>query len=163
MNEQEIVVRSQLIPMHNTRLVLPNTAIAEVISYHKPEPIEGAPDWIAGFFSWRGLKIPLINFETAAMGQPPQTHRRCKVIVLNTLTGSSQTPFYGLISQGIPRLMGLDSSTILDAPNAVSEQYFVLRQVLVEGHPAIIPDQKSMEMEMASSGITVLHEQAQAG
>ena len=32
MNEQELRVRSQLIPLQDLRLVLPNTAIAEVIS-----------------------------------------------------------------------------------------------------------------------------------
>ncbi len=161
MNEQELLVRSQLIPLHNMRMVLPNTAIAEVISYHKPLPIEDMPPWITGMFSWRGLRIPLISLETAALNQAPETGRRSRVIVLNTLTGSNQLPFYGIISQGIPRLMALDHSTILDAPNAQEGQKFVLRQVLVEGHPAVIPNLNAMEGEMASLGVTVTQEHAQ--
>ena len=161
MNEQELLVRSQLIPLHNMRMVLPNTAIAEVISYHKPQPLENMPSWLTGMISWRGLQIPLVSLETAALEQAPETGRRSRVIVMNTLTGSNQLPFYGIISQGIPRLMGLDHSTILDAPNAQESQKFVLRQVLVEGHPAVIPDLNAMENEMASLGVTVIQEHVQ--
>lgn len=162
MNEQEIVVRSQLIPLHNLRLILPNTAIAEVVSYHKPEPVEEFPDWVTGLMPWRGLRIPLISLETAVIQQPLQIHRRSRAVVLNTLVGSDTLPFYAVISQGIPRLMGLDSSNVLDAPNAEENQKFVLRQVLVEGQPAIIPDQQAIEEELASQGITVMREHAQA-
>ena len=161
MNEQELLVRSQLIPLHNMRVVLPNTAIAEVISYRKPDAVENMPPWLTGMIAWRGLQIPLISLETAALDQAPETGRRSRIIVLNTLTGSEQLPFYGIISQGIPRLMGLDHSTILDAPNAQESQKFVRRQVLVEGHPAVIPDLNSMEGEMASMGVTVIQEHAQ--
>jgi len=163
MNEQDLLVRSQLIPLHNIRLVLPNTAIAEVISYHKPQPLDDMPPWLTGLLSWRGLQIPLISFETASMDQAPQTSRRSRVIVLNTLTGSDQLPFYGILAQGIPRLMGLDGSNILDAPNAQEGQKFVLRQVLVEGHPAVIPDLNAMEGEMAALGVAVIQEQANVG
>ena len=161
MNEQELKVRSQLIPLHNMRLVLPNTAIAEVISYHKPQPLDDMPPWLMGMLPWRGLQIPLLSLETAAIEQAPEIHRRSRVVVLNTLTGSGQLPFYGVISQGIPRLMGLDHSTILDAPNAEKAQKFVLRQVVVEGHPAAIPDLNAIEGELASLGITVIQEHAQ--
>jgi chemosensory pili system protein ChpC len=161
MNEQELKVRSQLIPLHNMRLVLPNTAIAEVISFHKPHPLEDMPPWVMGMLPWRGLQIPLISLETAAMDQAPETHRRSRVAVLNTLTGSDQLPFYGIIAQGIPRLMGLDHSTILDAPNAEQAQKFVLRQVVVEGHPAAIPDLSAIEGELASLGVSVIQEHAQ--
>ncbi|MGD8939177.1 MAG: chemotaxis protein CheW [Gammaproteobacteria bacterium] len=161
MNEQELLVRSQLIPLHNMRMVLPNTAIAEVISYYKPQSMEGMPPWFIGRFVWRGLQIPLISLETAALDQAPETGRRSRIIVLNTLTGSNQIPFYGIISQGIPRLMGLDHTTILDAPNAQEGQKFVLRQVLVEGHPAVIPDLNAMEGEMAALGVTVIQEHSQ--
>jgi chemosensory pili system protein ChpC len=159
MNEQELRVRSQLIPLQDLRLVLPNTAIAEVISYHKPAVVEDAPEWLSGYISWRGLRIPLINFETAAINQGPDVHRRNRVIVLNALSGSDSLPFYGILSQGIPRLIHLDSSTILDAPNAENHLQFVLRQVLVEGHPALIPDQKTLEASMAELGIHVSHDE----
>ena len=161
MNEQELIVRSQLIPLHTMRVVLPNTAIAEVISYRKPDAVENMPPWLTGMITWRGLHIPLISLEAATLDQTPETGRRSRIIVLNTLTGSEQLPFYGIISQGIPRLMGLDHSTILDAPNAQESQKFVLRQVLVEGHPAVIPDLNAMEGEMASLGVTVIQEHAQ--
>jgi len=162
MNEQEIKVRSQLIPLHNQRLVLPNTAIAEVISYHKPQPLDDAPPWLGGFIGWRGLRIPLIYIETATSDQQPQIHRRNRVIVLNALGGSNKLPFYGILAQGIPRLMHLDSSTILDAPNADKVHQFFIRQVLVEGHPAVIPDQKALETALEKLGLSISADQSYA-
>ena len=162
MNEQELRVRSQLIPLLNLHLILPNTAIAEVIAYHEPQPVEEVPDWVIGLTTWRGLRIPLISFETASINQAVEIHHRNRIIVLNTLRSSDTLPFYAIISQGIPRLMVLDSSTILDAPNVEDEQKFVLRQVLVEGNPAIIPDQNALEQAIAELGLSVTQEQAQA-
>jgi chemosensory pili system protein ChpC len=123
MNEQELRVRSQLIPLHNLRLVLPNTAIAEVISYRKPQAGKNTPNWLGGFIGWRGLRIPLIHFEAAAIDQLPEIHRRNRVIVLNALGGSDSLPFYGILAQGIPRLMHLDASNIVDAPKAEEAQH----------------------------------------
>ena len=155
MKNENLVVRSQLIPLHNIRLVLPNTAIAEVISFLKPEPIEDSPAWLLGKMEWRGVYIPLISFETASTDQAPEINRRSRVIVLNALGGHSDLPFYAVVAQGIPRLMGLDMSNILDAPNPDSEQRLVLRHVVVEGHPALIPDQKALEEELSRLGIRV--------
>lgn len=162
MSDDEILVRSQLIPLYNLRLVLPNTAIAEVISFHKPDKLEEKPEWILGLLSWRGLKIPLLSFETASQDQAAEINRRSRVIVLNTLSGSDLLPFYGVLAQGIPRLMSLNNSNILDAPNADEQQRFVLRHVVVEGHPAIIPDQKAIEHELAALEVRVLQEQEEA-
>lgn len=159
MVEENIVVRSQLIPLHDMRLVLPNTAIAEVIAFHKPEAIEDSPAWLLGLFSWRGVKIPLISYETAVQEQNPEMHRRSRVVVLNSLTGSEDTPFYGLLVQGIPRLMGLDNSNILDAPDSTTEHDFMLRRVLVEGHPAIIPNQKAIESALQDLGVKVIEDE----
>ena len=104
----------------------------------------------------------MIRFETAALNEIPDIHRRSRVIVLNALNGSDTLPFYAILAQGIPRLMHLDSSNILDAPNAETEQPFVLREVLVEGHPAVIPNQKVLEAAMSELGLSISHEHAHA-
>jgi chemosensory pili system protein ChpC len=99
-----------------------------------------------------------VCFENAAFSQAPQFTKRSRVIVLNTLTGSADLPFYGVLAQGIPRLMGLDKNNTLDAPNAGEQQAYVLRHVVVEGHPCLVPDQKALENDLLNLDVRVIQE-----
>ena len=155
--ESKLVVRSQLIPLNNMRLVLPNTAIAEVISFLKPQAYNCNLPWVLGLAGWRGLLIPIISFETASKGEPAKVDKRCRVIVLNSITAKDTLPFYGLVAQGIPRLMALDSTNVIDAPMAESVK-FALRHVALDGHPAIIPNQPDLENQMLQAGVRIREE-----
>lgn len=142
----EIQVRSQLIPLDGLYLVLPNTAIAEVISYSKPEAVESDAEWMLGQIIWRGLTIPLISFEAISLEKTVKPGKRSRVIVLNTLSGDESLPFYAILAQGIPRLMSLNESNIHDAPDIESlPKQYVLRHTIIDGQPVLIPDQEALE------------------
>jgi chemosensory pili system protein ChpC len=152
--EAKLQVRSQLIPLDAMRLVLPNTAIAEVISYQKPEPVMDSPDWLLGTIDWRGITIPVIAYETACNETNVTPGKRSRIIVLNTLSENDQQHFYGIMAQGIPRLISLDESTIHDAPEIDNlPQAFVLRHTIIDGQQVIIPDQKALEQALAQVNI----------
>ena len=65
MAQAESIIRTQIIPLTDMNLVLPNTSIAEVIGYSKPSPVKKSPDWFLGMMNWRGLTIPIVSFEKA--------------------------------------------------------------------------------------------------
>jgi len=120
MSEENLVVRSQLIPLEGLRLILPNTAIAEIVSFKKFDLLENeVPDWILGIVTWRELRIPLIVYEmaTGQLDKTPTVNKNTRIAVLNTVTGSEQLHFYGMVVQGILRLMALDHSNTQDAPD----------------------------------------------
>src|SRR5688500_4090624 len=50
-------IRGVLIQVTGARLLMPNAAIAEVLSYADPEPVEGTPDWLLGQVRWRGWQL----------------------------------------------------------------------------------------------------------
>jgi len=143
------LVRSQLIPLDNMRLILPNTVVAEVINFEQPKKMKQPPDWLMGTISWRGLQIPIVKFETLASGKAVKVSKRSRIIVLNTISKPGKLAFYGVLSQGIPRLMSLTDENIIDSPdtNVVS---FVLRKTLIDGNEAVIPDQAAIEAEISS-------------
>ncbi len=145
---QELVVRSQLIMLEALRLILPNTAIAEVIAYSKLELPENKPDWFLGYAQWRGYRIPIISFEQMINQSGSNPDRRSRIIVLNSITADTHTPFYGMLSTGIPSLMTVDESNIQDAPKIGETDSLILRQVLVQKHAAIIPDQYELEARL---------------
>ena len=155
MAEEAIVVRSQLIALESLRLVLPNTAIAEVIAYTKPELPEGMPEWFLGYVPWRGYHIPVISFE-AMIDQPGSSpDKRSRVIVLTSISGDADRPFYGLLATGIPRLMVVDSDNIQNAPEIGATDSLIMRQVVVDKHAAVIPDQYELEARLKSHHISM--------
>ena len=156
--EEAIVVRSQLIALEGLKLILPNTAIAEVVAYKKPQPEEGKPDWFLGYTDWRGFRIPIISYE--AMNNQPGSKpgKRSRIIVLNSISGDSNRSFYGMLSLGIPRLMSIESINIQNAPDIGEVGPLILRQVLIDGLAAIIPDQYEIEAQLKKHNLALTAE-----
>lgn len=158
MAEEAIIVRSQMIALESLRLVLPNTAIAEVIGYTQPELPEGKPDWFLGYAAWRGYKIPVVSYESMINQPASRPGKRSRIIVLNSISADPDRPFYGVLSTGIPRLMSLDESSIQNAPEIGDTDPLILRQVIADKQAAIIPDQYELEARLKKNKLAVLTE-----
>ena len=159
MAEQALVVRSQLIALESLRLVLPNTAIAEVIAYQQPELPEGMPEWFLGYVSWRGYQIPVVSFELMVEQPASKPDRRSRIIILNSITADTECPFYGMLSTGIPRLMNVETSNIQDAPEIGETDSLMLRHVIVDKQAAVIPDQYELEARLKKNKLAIASEE----
>jgi chemosensory pili system protein ChpC len=157
--EQAHVVRSQMIALQSLRLILPNTAIAEVISYTQPDLPEGKPDWFLGYVSWRGFKIPVVSYEVMINQPGSKPGKRSRIIVLNSISADPDRPFYGLLANGIPRLMSFDESSIQNAPEIGDTDPLILRQVIADKQAAIIPDQYELEARLKKNQLAMLSEE----
>lgn len=155
MAEQAIVVRSQLIGLEALRLVLPNTAIAEVVAYTPPDLPEGMPEWFLGYINWRGYRVPVVSFEQMIDQAGSKPDRRSRIIILNSISADSDRPFYGLLATGIPRLMSVDASSIQNAPEIGETDSLILRHVIVDKHPAVIPDQYELEARLKNHNLSI--------
>jgi len=94
-------IASLMIPMWGEPILIPNTAVAEVIGFVMPEGGDGG-DFI-GLIKWRGLSVPVINLEPEA---PPvdSIGRAARIAVFNSTTGNEEQPFVAVLVNGIPRL-----------------------------------------------------------
>ena len=140
-------MRTLIIPLQGRNLLLPNVAVAEVVPYVRPREVDGAPDWLLGTLSWRGLNIPLISYDrlqglddSAGLGQ-------ARIAVLNTVQADSGLKFYALVTAGIPQLKRVDA----DAVQALSADAAggALSQVQVGDIQAMIPDLDALESTVA--------------
>lgn len=155
MANDALIVRSQLIPLEGIRLVLPNTSIAEVVTHQSIEEADydNAPTWVIGQIQWRGIKIPLLSYESAVgHEQSDASAKSARFVVINAGTYTDTLPFYALVAQGIPRLMALNESAIIDAPEQNDIPY-VLRNTLIDANPAIIPNLEKIEAELHGANI----------
>ncbi|MCI0505433.1 MAG: chemotaxis protein CheW [Gammaproteobacteria bacterium] len=155
MAEKAIVVRSQLINLEVLRLILPNTAIAEVVAYTPPELPEDMPEWFLGYISWRGYRIPVVSFEKMIDQTSSTPDRRSRIIILNSVTADPDRPFYALLATGIPRLMSVDTKNIQNAPEIGETDTLIMRHVIVDKQAALIPDQYELEARLKQHNISI--------
>lgn len=144
-------LRTQLIPLAREQLLLPNSAVAEIIGYQAPQPAEvDRPDWWLGQLNWRGLEIPLIALEGIRGGTLPEITASTRIAVFNSLSGNVNMPFYAIIVHGLPHLARLNNEQIntLDGDAGPCG----LQLVDISGDPALIPDLDAIEGMLTSLG-----------
>ena len=63
-NKQNI--KSIILTLKNELVVVPNAAVAEIISVQDVREVEGSPQWMLGKARWRGVELPVVSYEAAA-------------------------------------------------------------------------------------------------
>ena len=144
MSNLNISIRSLLIPLTHDKLLLPNTSLAEIVLQTDVETVDG-PEWLLGLLSWRGLKVPLVSFEAIQGDAVGPVAKNSRIIVLNTLSSDSKLSFFAIQAQGIPHLISANQSVVTAIAQDAGDETGVLRHVLVEAEPAIIPDLDKIE------------------
>lgn len=135
-----------LLTLTDRLLLLPNTAIAELVNYRAVQPVPHAPNWLLGQVAWRDLTLPLLSFETASSDIPVQT-ADARMVIVNAIGGRPELPFYALLIQALPRSLRIEPSL----PRLAKEllQPLELAAVSVEGELAKIPDLIAVEQKLA--------------
>lgn len=141
------VVHCLTIPLNEETALLPNSAIAEVIGFKEPTPIDDAPEWFLGYIDWREKRVPLISFESISGKELITAKKNSRICVLNTLNGSTQIPYVSILSQGIPSLAIVQEQGLEDKENT-SDRTVVGAVVEVGGVEAIIPNIDEIEQRL---------------
>lgn len=148
MAETRLSIRSQIIPVGDGHLVLPNTAVAEVINYSEPAPVAEGPEWLLGLLSWRERDVPLLSFEVLCRQPKPPLPVRAKIVVLNALGGNPDLNFFAVLVQGIPQLANVDESRIAAMDYTPEAGSVIASRVVVDGVTAVIPDLDAIEQRL---------------
>ena len=139
-------LRGVMLPVGSRLLLLPNSAVAEVIGYQEPNVGSSDPDWMLGSIEWRGRALPVISFELA-MGRPQSDlgSQRARIAVLNTLSGNRSLPYIGIYTLGISRLARVTAGNLSEDSEEEPDSSLVLESVKINGQPAWIPDMDKLE------------------
>jgi len=121
-------IPSLMIPMWGEPLLVPNTAVAEVIGFIEPEgEAEGA---YLGTIYWRGLHVPMLNLEEE-MPSEEVLSRSARIAIFNTILGDKKRPFVALLVNGIPRLSHITEADIRYASEDDEEELAAGFQAIV--------------------------------
>jgi chemosensory pili system protein ChpC len=151
MSNESMAIHSQLIATQNRNLLLPNTAIAEIVRYTEPQPADNAPDWLLGSMVWRGLRIPVVSYERASGEAATAYDSSARIAVLNGVHSGAALQFYAVVIRNNPRLLKVLRDDIRKESGG-DRNKFQLQQVMVNNITAIIPDLAALEQLICSAG-----------
>jgi chemosensory pili system protein ChpC len=144
-------IRGVMIPVTGGRVLLPNATVAEVITYTRPETIDGAPPWLLGRLGWRGWRLPLFSLPMLAGHASEEDTRNSRVTVLKGLSGNAKIPFLAMLAQGFPRLTTITSELLITTGDNTEVGPGVHSEVLVRDDHAVIPDLGRIEELIAAA------------
>ena len=145
-------IHSQMLRLAGEPLIIPNTAVAEIINYAEPSPVKDAPDWLLGTLDWRGYRIPLLSLEHAMGENTPKVTAESRIAIINCISGKNDFHFYGIITTGLPRLVNIEEKKISAISEGVKNS-LVLSNVMVNQTQAVIPDLDAIESMVAETGV----------
>lgn len=136
-------IASLLIPMIGRPLLLPNVAVAEIVTWDEPEKTEDAPPWMLGTVDWRGIPLPVVSLELMNDSEIEDADVGQRLAVINGV-GEYKKSFYAISVQGIPRLVRVFPEELGNEEMATEDQAYDML-VMVSGERAVIPDLESVE------------------
>lgn len=144
-------IRGVMLPVTGGRVLVPNTTMAEVITYAQPAAIADAPTWMLGRLAWRGWGLPVLAFSVLAGVAEQEPTENTRVAILKALSGHARLPYFGVLCQGFPRLTLISEEMLI--PDDVSGAVLtgVREQVRVHEDSAWIPDLGAIESRVVGA------------
>lgn len=97
-------------------LLIPMSAVAEIILNQQVTADKQAPQWMLGWINWRNLAIPLLDFAALQTEQPGEDFAgSTRILVLNSLLEGHEHRYYGIISRGFPHALRIEQDSVLDS------------------------------------------------
>lgn len=138
-------IRGVMLPVTGGRVLVPNTTMAEVITYAQPAAIANAPSWMLGRLAWRGWGLPVLAFSVLAGVAEREPAENTRVAILKALSGHARLPYFGVLCQGFPRLTLISEETLVTDEASDAVLTGVRDQVRVHDESAWIPDLGAIE------------------
>lgn len=133
-------IRGVMLPVTGGRVLVPNTTMAEVITYAQPAPVADAPAWLLGRLAWRGWGLPVLAFSVLAGTAVQEPTENTRVAILKALNGNARLPYFGVLCQGFPRLTLVSEEMLVQDEVQDVVPTGVREQVRIHDEPAWIPD-----------------------
>ncbi len=152
MAKKTVYIHSQMLTIENGHLILPNTAIAEIVHYSDPTPVDNSPEWLLGTMEWRGIRIPLLSLEHAMGNNRPAPAANNHIAIINCLNSDKRLNFYGIITIGLPRLVNINENKLSPSTNEASNP-LILSNVVVNKSETMIPNLDAIELLVKETGL----------
>ena len=133
-------VHCALAPMPAESLLLPTSAIAEVIKYVEPSPLSSTPQWFLGQIDWENRQVPVVSYAALISGQEPgEISSTNRIMIVKSLSDSARMPYLGILISDIPSLISVQQDEVVHTGDE-RKSLGVFCHVRVQERAAVIPD-----------------------
>ena len=139
MSDQATSVRCMLLPLTSLNLLIPNSAVAEIIGYSLPRRLPDTSDWFAGVVLWRGVYVPVVAVEQMCNVSTAQVGPRARIAIIYNPEKDPDLPYLGIHMQDIPRAY-LAEAESMEAGSDEGLGPYLLTRVDDEELKRMIPD-----------------------
>jgi chemosensory pili system protein ChpC len=132
-------IKCVLLTLRTENVVVPNAALAEIVSLRDVKKVDNAPQWLLGKMHWRGVDIPLVSFEAAAEGaNAAMSANQAAVIHLISADGKAVYPYVGLSISGVPHISEFSKEQITVDAQERKAHPMVAQRIRINGAAASI-------------------------
>ncbi|MEG0184519.1 MAG: chemotaxis protein CheW [Stenotrophomonas sp.] len=143
-------IRGVLISAGAERVLLPNATVAEMMSRVPVQAVADAPRWLVGEIAWHGWQVPLVSFaRLSGLGEEAVAGHN-KVVVLKSLNGNAERPYYALLTQSFPQLISVPRDGLLADASEETLPDIVHMRVLLGEQSALLPNLDALEAALDS-------------
>ncbi|MBT8437703.1 MAG: chemotaxis protein CheW [Gammaproteobacteria bacterium] len=139
MSNKSTSVRCMLLPLTTLNLLVPNSAVAEIIGYSTPRRLSESSDWFSGVVLWRGVYIPVVAVEQMCGSNTAQTGPRARIAIIYNPEKDPELPYLGIHLQDIPRAY-LAEADSMESGNDEGLSDYLLARVDDDQLSRVIPD-----------------------
>ncbi|MGH8455652.1 MAG: chemotaxis protein CheW [Stenotrophobium sp.] len=144
-----------LMAIENDTLLLPNSAVVEVVPRETVKPDAGAPKWMIGYCDWNSRRVPVVSFELLNGAAAVEQSRRARVVLVNSLGVHLPVGMMGFLTQGYPHLVTLNRTAVVaGALRETDRADLVLSRVRIASQEAAIPDLETIEADLLRLEVT---------
>ena len=142
MADNKRLLKSIILTLRNELVVVPNAAVAEIISVQNVKKADDAPGWMLGKTTWRGVELPVVSFEAAGGDNAQAVNINTQIAVLYSANTDEdkQYSYIGLAMHGVPHVSQFSRDQIKTDPDVSDDHPMVAQRVRVNGAAASILD-----------------------
>ncbi|MGV6807322.1 MAG: chemotaxis protein CheW [bacterium] len=124
-------------------LVVPMSAVAEVVRGISVQSRDGQQDWLQGWINWRDLDIPLVAIDHLMGGAKPVQVKTLSALVLSTIGSVKGQDFFAIPLTDLPSPARLSSSA--EIAKAKNQSGYEMLTVKIGEQLSVVPDLEKLE------------------
>ena len=155
MEQNKELIKSIILTLKNELVVVPNAAVAEIISVQGVKEVDGTPAWMLGKARWRGVEVPVVSYEAAGGDDAQAVSINTQVAVMYAANENKDKPYpyIGLAMHGVPHVSTFSREQIKTDERASNDHPMVAQKVRVNGAAAGILDLYAIEEMLQQAAV----------
>jgi len=150
-------IKSIILTLKNELVMVPNAAVAEIVSVHDVHEVEDSPQWMLGKARWRGVELPVVSYEAAGGDSAQAVNINTQVAVMYSVSDKKEKgkkyPYIGLAMHGVPHVNTFSRGQIKTDEQVLIEHPMVAQKVRINGAAAGILDIYAIEEMLEQAAV----------